>query len=254
MEVFCVMIFYNLMLVVCTAALTQAKTPNETLSSHYLPFSTYHLDRTGVMDAWDITTGSPDVLVGVLDESGVDSAHVWSSSCVEIAATTRGGNYDAASDWDIRTANNDSDPWKDGGSTWVYYHGTGAVGVIGSRTNNGVGVVGIAGGWGTEPGARVTMYRFGASYWNASYGRDAVNKAIDAGCDIVCIEHDFDPVYADLVDFEIALDDAINDEDILFVMHASHSGCIGITGNLSSLTTHSKYGPELRYSSNTAAA
>jgi len=72
--------------------------------------------------AWDVTTGSPDVTVAVVD-SGVDRTHP------DLFANLVPG-YDYAYD--------DADP------TDYYGHGTHVAGIIAARGNNGVGITGVA--------------------------------------------------------------------------------------------------------------
>jgi large repetitive protein len=72
--------------------------------------------------AWDVTTGSPDVTVAVVD-SGVDRSHP------DLFANLVPG-------WDY--AYDDADPTDYDG------HGTHVAGIIGARGNNGVGITGVA--------------------------------------------------------------------------------------------------------------
>lgn len=71
--------------------------------------------------AWDITTGSPNVIVAVVD-SGADFSHP------DLQGKLIAG-------WDF--INNDADPTDDQG------HGTHVAGIVGAATNNGEGVAGI---------------------------------------------------------------------------------------------------------------
>jgi serine protease len=112
--------------------------------------------------AWDITTGSPDVVVAVID-TGI-------TSHADLAGQTVPG-YDFISDAQIGNDGNgrDSDPsdpgdWVTatetasgffggcgaGNSSW---HGTHVAGTIGAATNNGIGVAGIA------PGSKILPIR-----------------------------------------------------------------------------------------------
>jgi len=75
-------------------------------------------------DAWDITTGRPDVVVAVLDE-GVDTAH-------EDLQTKIVAPYDAT-DGDT---DQEPNPW-DG-------HGTACAGIVAAESNNGMGVSGVS--------------------------------------------------------------------------------------------------------------
>ena len=102
--------------------------------------------------AWDVSVGSKDVLVGVID-TGIDHSHTdiapnyWTNPG-ESGLDSEGrdkatngvdddgnGYVDDFRGWDF--VNNDNDPMDD------HAHGTHCAGVIGARGNDGVGVVGV---------------------------------------------------------------------------------------------------------------
>jgi subtilisin family serine protease len=104
-------------------------------------------------EAWDITTGSPDVVVAVID-SGIDYLHedlvggLWvnpgeddGDGVPELADldgvdNDANGFVDDLIGWDF--ANNDNNPFDDN------EHGTHVSGTIAARTNNGVGIAGVS--------------------------------------------------------------------------------------------------------------
>ncbi|NOY87132.1 MAG: S8 family serine peptidase [Deltaproteobacteria bacterium] len=98
-------------------------------------------------EAWDITTGSPSVIVAVVD-SGVDynhpdiSGNIWSNSGEVINGidSDLNGYVDDVRGWDF--VDNDNDPMD------VNSHGTHVSGTIGAVGNNGIGITGVA--WTTK--------------------------------------------------------------------------------------------------------
>ena len=86
----------------------------------------WDMRRIQVEQAWDLTTGDPNLIVAVLD-TGVDESHP------DLAGKLVAG-YDFLND--------DPDPEDDSG------HGTHNAGVIAAKSNNGEGIVGVA--WGVR--------------------------------------------------------------------------------------------------------
>jgi subtilisin family serine protease len=96
-----------------------------------------------VQQAWNITTGSPDVVVAVLD-TGIDlnhpdlAANIWSNPFYATHASTETSPEGFVNDlhgWNFVDNNNDV--------TDLNGHGTNVAGIIGAVGNNGVGVTGM---------------------------------------------------------------------------------------------------------------
>jgi Subtilase family/Fervidolysin N-terminal prodomain len=149
-------------------------------------------------EAWAITTGSPDVTVGVID-TGVDYSHpdlaanIWINPGEDCAGCRNDGIDNDANGfvddwhgWDF--INNDNDPYDDNG------HGTHVAGTIGAVGDNGQGVAGVnwnvklmplkfigANGSGDASDAvRAVLYAsaMGAEVTNNSWGGDGYSQAL----------------------------------------------------------------------------
>lgn len=162
--------------------------------------------------AWDLTTGAPSVVVGVVD-TGADSAHadlsanVWTNpgTVNDCPAGTRGYNAIARS----------CDPQDDNG------HGTHVSGTIGAVGNNGIGVTGV--NWTVAILPLKFLDRNGSGYTaDAVAAIDWAIRARDSGVNVRVLNNSWGGG-----GFSQALLDIINkagSRDILFVAAAGNNG------------------------------
>ncbi|MDR0438107.1 MAG: S8 family peptidase [Bacteroidales bacterium] len=131
----------------------------------------WYLERVNVFSAWDITMGSEDVIVGVID-SGVDWEHD------DIGYGSDGyKNIDQSKSWCFAFNNNTTRPSNQ--------HGTQVAGVIGAKTNNSKRVAGISGGNGSSSGVTMISMGMGAGGVDASALGNAIIHAVDSGAKII---------------------------------------------------------------------
>lgn len=133
--------------------------------------SQWHLNRINAYSAWNISTGSSNIKVAVID-SGVDAGHEDLGYGYDTYA-----NVDTSISWDYLNNTNYVVP--------TYYHGTFVAGIIGAKTNNNVGIAGLAGG-NSSNGITILSYCIGNAdtFLSASVG-DAIIDAIDNGAKVI---------------------------------------------------------------------
>ena len=162
--------------------------PNFRVKAFFAPNDPYWPDQWGPKKveadgAWNITVGSSDVIVAIID-TGIDYTHP------DLMANYVPLGYD----W----VNNDTDPLDDNG------HGTHCAGIVAATINNSIGIAGLAqshimaekaldfGGWGyyswiiqaiyhaVQAGAKIISMSFGGSDDSSSI-HDAIKYAYDNG-------------------------------------------------------------------------
>ena len=173
-------------------------------------------------EAWDITTGSDNVIIAVLD-SGVAYLHpeinpnIWVNNA-ELNGTggvddDNNGYVDDIYGWDFWANDNNPEDYNS--------HGTHVSGTIAARGNNGVTITGV--NW----NAKIMALRMGGVVGLVGDATDAIIYAVDNGAEIINASWGGP-------NFSQSLYDAIsygNDHSVLFVAAAMNGGSDGIGDN-----------------------
>ncbi len=148
----------------------------------------------GVLDAWKLCTGSPDVIVAVLD-GPVQYNHPDLAAAMwvnEAELNGREGVDDDGNNYvdDIYGYNFNSAGYSGGKINWTTEgesgHGTHVAGIVAAVNNNGVGISSIAGGSGSGDGVRI----MGCQVFDGAFAasdRDMSNAFIYAADNGACI-------------------------------------------------------------------
>jgi len=240
--------------------------------------SQWHLQQISVapnpsLGAWDITTGSQDVVVAVLD-SGTDVAHQdlignsWVNPGEDLDGdraldATAADHLDAG---DVNGVDDDGNGFVDDLAGWdfhngdrdvrgPFYHGTHVTGIVAARSNNGVGVAGVAGGWAGDPGVRVMALGVGDFAPDGSILDDAILYAADNGAPVITMSLGVAPSAA----IDAALAYAWNVKGVFIDCAAGNSGggpvgypannphvvAVSSTGPADTISGFSSVGPEI---------
>ena len=157
----------------------------------------YHHPLMSNEQAWDITLGSSDIIVGITDD-GVELFHtdllpnIYQNDDFPFDGIDNDGNgyIDDANGWDFINANNDPNP-----DLTSHDHGTHVAGIAAAATNNNIGISGTAGGATIMP---LQFYNYGA--WPADVIAETFTYAADNGAHIVSTSYNIngwvgDPVF-----------------------------------------------------------
>jgi serine protease len=159
----------------------------------------WHLNRINASGAWNITTGNSTVKVAVID-SGTD----WTHNDLGLGNDTYQNIYLNSGEDAWSNPNNPStgngidddgngliDDWKGwnfdlntNDSRSSTNHGTAVAGIIGAKTDNNLGVAGVAGGLNNE-GVKILPIGIGANIPNSSTLDDAILYAGAMGCKVI---------------------------------------------------------------------
>ena len=159
----------------------------------------WHLSAINAEQAWSITTGNSDVIIAVLD-SGVDWLHEdlgkGNDNYQNIHLNTNEDSWinenDPSTGNGIDDDNNGLiDDWKgynyplfNNDCRGSYYHGTFVAGIISGKTNNNIGIAGIAGGMGSK-GIGILPYCVGENSPVSFIIDDAIIDAVDMGAKVI---------------------------------------------------------------------
>lgn len=178
--------------------LNSAEDAEQGLTDPWAKNNQWGLLQTRAHEAWDLSTGSRDVVVAVLD-TGSTLAHEDLASRIWInedeipdneTDDDKNGFIDDVYGWNFEGWNNSD---QSGGSNDVNdpttsdaSHGTATSSIIGAEGGNGLGIAGVAGGDSASNGVRLMILRVGT---NANITVDAeigaIDYAIANGADII---------------------------------------------------------------------
>lgn len=203
--------------------------PNDT---EYINNHQWGLDYIDVDKAWEFTTGSPSVKIAVIDEDGFQLDHpdlYYGGDSYSNLSVSEGYDYV-------------NGPITDN-------HGTMVAGIISAKTNNGIGIAGIAGGNNSE-GSKIIPYRAKQKSQSISAIRDAVNK----GANIINMSYQTnkDTLYDFLLDsvYNIGVtlvcsSGKTGDSTIVYPASHEHTIAVGAIDSFNDLIASSNYGTGL---------
>lgn len=174
----------------------------------------WNMPKVDMPTAWDITTGSSSTILAIIDY-GIDHFHedladnIWvnpgeddGDGIPEFFPISQGGDegdldgdgdpdddgngyIDDLVGWDFYDFNTggDNDPFPQS----IYAHGTAVAGIAGAHTNNGIGVAGVAGGWGGNPGTKLMNMRI--HHYDQEGGAlsvaESITYAVENGANVI---------------------------------------------------------------------
>lgn len=173
-------------------------TPND-----YDSVNEWAIENIDLLNAWNITTGTNEVKVGVID-SGIDGSHPELVDSIDISLCRD------FSDGTIKEVTNSIDP---------VGHGTMAAGIIAAKSNNGQGIAGV--NWNVRLISLRVFNLFGQG--NTSYVAKAIQYAEENSIPILNLSAAW---YSDQtnIGYDIALNEVINNYSGLFICSAGNNG------------------------------
>ncbi len=161
-----------------------AFTPHDPEYIRSAPF----MEQIGAPQAWDITLGSRDVIVAVLD-AGIDTDHedlkqnIWINEDERMNGLDddRNGYIDDLFGWDFVSHDNGVGPDTNGFLSTGIHHGTVVSGIIGASINNDLGSVGIS------PFVRIMPVKVMDNFGKGEVGDviEGIRYAVNNGANII---------------------------------------------------------------------
>ncbi|MFC1518060.1 S8 family serine peptidase [Candidatus Margulisiibacteriota bacterium] len=160
------------------AFITQPNDPGYNLGSG----PQWHIDRISCPGGWDITTGSAQIVVAVID-SGIRTTHEDLVNKLWVNTTENGGA--GGFDDDGNGYDDDINGWNfianNANVNDDYFHGTFVSGIIGAQTNNGIGIAAVD--WNTKLMTLKALDQHGEGDFDDI--ANAVYYAIDNGAHVI---------------------------------------------------------------------
>lgn len=147
-----------------------------------LLYQQYYLDTIKAYDAWDITKGDSNIVIGIVDsefdlnhEDLIDQVFYNYDDEIDGIDNDNDGYIDNFRGWDMANDDNDPNRASDGG-----YHGSIVAGISCGRTNNGLGTAGV--GFHTKF-LPVKIMETSTEILTAGY--EGIVYAANHGCDVI---------------------------------------------------------------------
>jgi subtilisin family serine protease len=215
-------------------------------------------------EAWDLSTGSPDVVVAVVD-SGTEYDHedlecniwvnpgedrdgdrvVWDTDDLNGVDDDANGHVDDLVGWDYDDGDNDP--------RGSYFHGTHVAGIVAACGDNSLGVIGVAGGTGTGAGVRLMVLNAGDAKPNGAVLDDAIDYAVANGARVITMSLSVAASTAITDALSAAFDAGVfisnasgnEDHEVGFPATDEHVMAVGSTDHNDERASSSNFGPEL---------
>ena len=162
------------------------------------------IEKIDLPSAWNITTGSSSVRVGVLD-TGIDGSHPDLTNKINKALSC-----------DFSTGNRVMTP----NPTDIKGHGTHVAGIIGAQGNNSIGISGVC--WNVELVSLKVISDTSESY--SSYVLDAIDYASENNIQVLNASVSWGSIKGNMPSYDVSLFSAIQNYSGIFVCSSGNRG------------------------------